>query len=305
MGEKSAFTAVIGRPSAGKSTLVNKICGEKVAIISPFPQTTRNAIRGIYNSEQGQLVFIDTPGMHKSDKKINLKLKDVSIRAVREADIILYVIDATRPPGSEEAGIAAFIAPFSQKTVVAVNKTDLCTNKDINCVLAFLANSFPGFEKMQHFAISAKKGEGITALLAALFDMAAEGTPFYDKEYYTDQEISFRITEIIREQAIKRLRQELPHALYVEAADIEFTGNPSAQDPLQRTLWVRAFIAVERDSQKGIVVGEGGVMIKSIRIAALKELRQIFDWKIKLDLRVKTKKDWRHNDNILQKIIGS
>jgi GTP-binding protein Era len=292
--KKAAFVAVVGRPSAGKSTLLNQVCGEKVAIVSAIPQTTRNAIRGIVNREQGQLVFIDTPGRHISEKKYNKKLAGISGRAVDDSDFILYLLDATRPPELEEAEIAAFLAPHQQRTVVAINKIDLGEADCPRCV-QFLERNLPHIGKDRCFAISAQKNEGIEALLAALYDVADEGEPFYNPEYYTDQEVNFRITEIIREQAINRLRQELPHALYVEVADAEFTKE-------NEKLFVRAFIIVERESQKGIVVGKGGVMIKTIRLAALKELHSIFDWKIDLDLRVKTGKDWRHNDKILRRL---
>jgi GTP-binding protein Era len=293
--KKAAFVAVVGRPSAGKSTLVNQICGEKVSIVSAVPQTTRNAIRGIVNREQGQLVFIDTPGRHKSEKKFNKKLSDISGRAAGESDMGLYVLDASRPPGPEEEEIAALLAPFAaDRLVAAVNKVDL-TGIDNSPVYAFLEQALPALEKSRCFAISAKNNTGIEPLLAALYDMAEEGEPFYGEEYYTDQEVDFRIAEIIREQAINRLRQELPHALYVEIADAEFNEK-------DQKLWVRAFIVVERESQKGMVVGKGGAMIKAIRLAALKELRALFDWKIDLDLRVKTGKDWRHNDVILKRI---
>jgi GTP-binding protein Era len=292
--KKAAFVAVVGRPSAGKSTLINRICGEKVAIVSAIPQTTRNAIRGIVNREQGQLVFIDTPGRHKSEKKFNKKLAGISDKAVDDSDFILYLMDATRPPESEEAEIAAFLGSHQQRTVVAVNKID---SKEADCARScqFLAENLPNIGKDRCFAISAQKNEGIEVLLAALYELAEEGEPFYDAEYYTDQEVDFRITEIIREQAINRLRQELPHALYVEVADAEFTKE-------NEKLFVRAFIIVERESQKGIVVGKGGAMIKAIRLASLKELHAIFDWKIDLDLRVKTGKDWRHNDKILNRL---
>jgi GTP-binding protein Era len=131
--------------------------------------------------------------------------------------------------------------------------------------------------------------------------LAKGGEPYYGEEYYTDQDVSFRIAEIIRGQAINRLREELPHALYVDIADMEFTDDGS--DPDKKNLWVRAFIIVERESQKGMVVGKGGEMIKAIRLSALKDMRKIFDWKIDLDLRVKTGKDWRHNDTVLRKLI--
>jgi GTP-binding protein Era len=295
--KKAAFVAVVGRPSAGKSTLINQICGEKVAIVSAVPQTTRNAIRGIVNREQGQLVFIDTPGRHISEKKFNKKLSGISGRAVEDSDLILYLMDATRPPESEEAEIAGFLAPHQQRTVVAVNKTDSGLADCARCH-QFLAETLPDIGKERRFEISAQNNQGVETLLTALYDIAEEGEPFYDAEYYTDQEVYFRITEIIREQAINRLRQELPHSLYVEVADAEFTKE-------NEKLFVRAFIIVERESQKGIVVGKGGAMIKAIRLAALKELHNIFDWKIDLDLRVKTGKDWRHNDKILNRLTDN
>ncbi|MDR0315313.1 MAG: GTPase Era [Treponema sp.] len=300
--KKAAFVAVVGRPSVGKSTLVNHICGEKVAIVSAVPQTTRNAIRGIVNREQGQLVFVDTPGRHHSEKKFNKKLMEVSGRAVDESDIILYVLDASRAPGPEEAEVAALLVPHAEKTIAAVNKMDM-KGADYAGLREFIGQQLPGIGDDRCFQISAKNNEGIEALLAALYALAPEGDPFYGEEYYTDQEVEFRITEIIREQAIKRLRQELPHALYVEVADSEFTAVEEHSSSRQPKLWVRAFIVVERESQKGMVVGKGGEMIKAIRLAALKDLREIFDWKIELDLRVKTGKDWRHNDNTLRRII--
>jgi GTP-binding protein Era len=206
------------------------------------------------------------------------------------------MLDATRPPGPEEAEIAEFLVPHQKRVVATINKID-SGDADCNRCHEFLAQSLPSIEKNRIFSISAKNSEGIESLLSALYDMAEEGEPFYDEEYYTDQEVDFRIAEIIREQAINRLRQELPHALYVEIADAEFS-------PENEKLFVRAFIIVERESQKGMVVGKGGTMVKAIRLAALKELRSIFDWKIDLDLRVKTGKDWRHNDKILRRITN-
>ena len=293
---KSGFIAIIGRPSVGKSTLLNKMCGEKVAIVSSVPQTTRNAIRVIVNREEGQLVFVDTPGRHTSEKKMNKKLMDVSERALMESDLVLYLLDASRAPGAEEEEIAALLKPLAKKTVIAINKVDM-PNIDTNIIIGFINNWFGENDSLKNIhLISANTGHGVEELLNALFEMAPEGDALYDADYYTDQETGFRISEIIREQAINRLRQELPHSLYVDIADMEFREEGSK-------LWVRAFIIVERESQKGMVVGKGGEMIKAIRLAALKDLKRIFDWKIDLDLRVKTGKDWRHNDYTLKRII--
>ncbi|MDR1374770.1 MAG: GTPase Era [Treponema sp.] len=296
-GAKAAFVAVVGRPSAGKSTLINRLCGAKVAIVSPVPQTTRNAVRGIVNDPQGQLVLVDTPGRHKSERKFNKRLMETADRAAAEADIILYVLDASRRSGPEEEEIASALAApaFLSRTIAAVNKID-APEADIAAAGDFLGLRLPG---VRCFNISALRKEGLSELLRALFDLAPPGDPLYPGGYYTDQELSFRIAEIIREKALNRLRQELPHSIYVEVADTELRE----EDGRQR-LWVRAFIMVERESQKGMVVGKGGAMIRAIRLAALKDLDRIFDWKIELDLRVKTAHEWRHNDEILRRFIG-
>jgi GTP-binding protein Era len=226
---------------------------------------------------------------------MNKKLMEVSTRALTDSDLVLYVLDALRAPGQEEEEIAALIAPLSEKTVIAVNKMD-ATGADFSRAKEFLALRLPSIAENRIFAVSAVTGSSIDDLLRALFALAPEGEKLYGDEYYTDQDTGFRIAEIIREQAINRLRQELPHSLYVDIADMEFAEK-------DEKLWVRAFIIVERESQKGMVVGKGGEMIKAIRLASLKELKKIFDWKIDLDLRVKTGKDWRHNDFTLRKII--
>ncbi|MDR0450986.1 MAG: GTPase Era [Treponema sp.] len=311
--KKSAFAAVLGRPSVGKSTLVNRLCGEKVAIVSPVPQTTRNTIRGIVNREAGQIVFVDTPGRHKSEKKFNRKLLSLSDRSMEDADLILYVLDTARPPAGEEEAIAEKLSPLADRLSVALNKID-APGADPAASLAFLREKIPGLKEERIFQVSALKNQGLEELLDCLFRLAPEGEPFYPEDFYTDQDVSFRIAEIIREKTIARLREELPHSIYVDVADIEFRDSPADTGPAapaggrdaapsRQRLWVRAFIAVERESQKGMVVGKGGQMIKAIRQAALKDLNRIFDWKIDLDLRVKTARDWRHNDALLKRLI--
>ena len=293
--KKSAFVAVIGRPSAGKSTLLNALCGEKVAITSPVPQTTRNAIRGIVNRDSGQLVFVDTPGRHVSEKKLNKKLMDVGVRALEEAELVLYVLDATREAGEEERNIASLLARAAASMVIAVNKTD-AKGADVARARKFIAEAIPALPEGRVLEISALNKTGLDPLLTLLFSLAPEGEAMYPEDYYTDQEVDFRIAELIREKAMNRLSEELPHALYVEVADTEFRNDGTR-------LWVRAFIIVERESQKGIVVGKGGTMIKAIRQAAQKDMDRIFDWKTELDLRVKVGKDWRQSDHTLKRLI--
>jgi len=298
---KAAFVALVGRPSVGKSTLVNLLCGAKVAIVSAVPQTTRNAVRGILTRPEGQLVFVDTPGRHMSEKKLNKKLMDVSDRVLDDSELVLYVLDASRAPGPEEEAVAERLKGFENRIVAAINKTDAAA-ADSEKIRAFLDRTLPDLPLSRRFEISCLEKKGIEPLLDCLFEMAADGDVLYPEEYYTDQDVSFRVSEIIREKAISRLKEELPHSIYVEVADLELRDGDSGSE--RKRLWVRAFIITERESQKGMIVGKGGEMIKAIGQASRRELNAIFDWKVDLDLRVKTGKDWRHNDKVLKKIIG-
>ncbi len=322
---KCGFTAIIGRPSAGKSTLLNALCGEKVAITSAVPQTTRNAIRGIINREAGQIIFLDTPGYHESDKKLNLYLKDVVHRSLEDADVVLYVIDASRSPGREEKAVMDLLKKSGKSVIAVVNKTDLETPLITEIRGLVQVNLAP----KALLNISAVQGTNLEKLILAVMDECPEGELHYPTDFYTDQNPEFRISEIIREQAISRSEQEVPHALYVEIADMEFedeeeqstadsatlpAGAPTgflentAADELprqkRRKLWVRAFLVVERNSQVGILVGHKGAKIKAIRIGALREMKKIFNWKIRLDLRVKVNPKWRKKDPLLKRMLG-
>lgn len=295
IGEKSAVVAIIGRPSAGKSTFLNTASGENISIVSPIPQTTRNAIRGIVNTSLGQLVFIDTPGYHESEKKLNLKLKATTEDQLQAAECILYIIDSTRETGSEEEMTANLVKPFAQKVVIAINKIDeKKSNKAGSRV--FISKILPEVPENRIFEISAKNDTGINEVLKALYDLSPVAPHLYPEGFYTDQEVEFRIAEIIRGEAINRLSQEIPHAVYVNIADMEMKKGG-------KELWVRAFLCVERESQKGIVIGKGASMIKTIRIESLKTLRKIFDYRIDLDLQVKVDKNWRQKDTVLKKIL--
>ena len=258
---------------------------------------------GHTHKAEGQLVFVDTPGRHVSEKKLNRKLMDVADRALDDSELILYVLDASRSPGPEEEAIAARLRGLQDRTVAAINKTDAAgaNPKELH---GFLDEFLPELPLSRRFEISCHKREGIDPLLACLFEMSPEGESLYPAEYYTDQDLSFRISEIIREKAMNRLREELPHSIYVEVADAELRDAAGNHPSEKKRLWVRAFIITERESQKGMIVGKGGEMIKAIGQAARKELNSIFEWKVDLDLRVKTGKDWRHNDRLLKKITG-
>ncbi|MCR5725333.1 MAG: GTPase Era [Treponema sp.] len=293
-GPKTALVTIIGRPSAGKSTFLNTASGEPVSIVSPLPQTTRNAIKGIVNTSLGQLVFVDTPGYHESEKKMNVKLRALTAEQLENADAILYVIDSTRPCGDEERLITNLLRTHQEKLVVALNKTDDSRSR-VQEARAFVKTELPSLSDEKIFAISAKEDTGINDILRALYDLAPEAPHLYPEEYYTDQEVDFRMAEIIREQAINRLQQEIPHALYVQIADMEMKKD--------NLMWVRAFICVERESQKGIVIGKGASLIKTIRIESIKAMRKIFPYRVDLDLQVKVDKNWRQKDTRLDKLI--
>jgi GTP-binding protein Era len=294
--QKSAVAVIIGRPSAGKSTFLNTVCGEKVSIVSETPQTTRNAVRGIINSPQGQIVFIDTPGYHDSEKKLNLKLQTVAEEQLRDADAVLYIIDSSRAPGMEEELVAGLIARFSDKTVVAINKIDRAES-NTSAAREFLSRLLPGVPSVRITEMSAEKKMNTDTVISLLFDISPEGDALYPEEYYTDQAVDFRIAEIIREKAINATRDEIPHAIYVEISDLEQRKNG-------KELWVRAFLVVERESQKGIVIGKGASVIKEIRTSAQKELNRILPWYINLDLQVKVNKNWRQKDPLIGRITG-
>jgi len=288
---KSAFVSVVGRPSAGKSTLMNALCGAKVAIVSPVPQTTRNTIRGILTKPGFQLVFMDTPGLHNSEKAINRRLRNLAVRSLSDSDLIIYVIDTTRPPGAEEEIIAALIAPFLAKTLVAVNKID-ARESNITGTRSFLAEKLSG---IRAFDISAEKGTGLEALVAALAESAPPGPEYYPEEYYTDQEPVFRIAEMVREKVFLHTRDEVPHAVYVD-----YSSHHMLDDG---TLVYEGDLVVERDTQKGIIIGKGGAMIRRIREEAERDLCEIFPYPVKLSLKVRVDPDWKKDEELLKKLI--
>ncbi|WP_321991406.1 GTPase Era [Marispirochaeta aestuarii] len=297
---KAAFAAIIGRPSVGKSTLLNTLCGNKVSIVAPSPQTTRNTIRGIHSDERGQIVFLDTPGFHDSEKKMNRYLKENALSALQEIDLVVYMIDPTRPAGVEEKTLMALLAPRNKTTIAVINKSDL-PGARIEQISELLRSEL---DPAGLIALSARTGEGTEKLLEVLYSHAPEGEPFYPPEYYTDQEPGFRASEIIREWAVNRVSQEVPHAIYVEIADMEEREVLTAAGETRYKLWIRAFLAVERESQKGILVGKNGKLISEIRKGARKDLEKIFPHRVELDLRVKVNPKWRNKDPLLKRLLS-
>lgn len=290
---KSAVIAIIGRPSSGKSTLLNYLCNAKVSIVAPSPQTTRNKIRGIINRTRGQIVFIDTPGFHKSDKKLNQHLRNLVISSLNEVDLVLYLIDISKKIGDEELETINLLLKstnFKEPVIIALNKSDMEEN-----YFAEIKLELDKYKLIHEpVLISAKTGENIDTLIDVLFDFSPEGQRLYPENLYTDQNPEFRISEIIREKAVNKTFQELPHSLFVEILDMEMK---------EGILWVRGFIFVERESQKGILIGKKGSVLKQIINEAQRDFKEIFPYKIFIDLRVKVKPKWRKMDNILKRLI--
>lgn len=292
---KCASVAIIGRPSSGKSTLLNTICESKVSITSPTPHTTRNAIRGIYTDTRGQLIFTDTPGYHLSEKKFQKKMQDITVASLEETDAVLYMLDATRKPGDEEDSITYMLSGLSVPVVCCINKKDILTDNEIQLATDYLKKNMPGREIL---VASAMKDEGVDEILIELFKHAPEGELLYDENTWTDQNLEFRISEIIREKAMNSVTAEIPYAIMVEVSDLEYNAE-------EQKVWIRAFITVERDSQKGIMVGKGGENIKKIRVASFKDIKKIFPGsKLELDLRVRVNGKWKSNDVILSKVFA-
>lgn len=291
---KVATVTLIGRPSSGKSTLINTICEGKVSITSTTPQTTRNIIRGVYTDQRGQLILLDTPGYHQSERAFNLRLQETTRSSFLDSDIVLYLLDVKRSAGQEEEAIIELLKNSKIPLVVALNKGDVASKKEIIEAQEYIKTEFP---EAPILLISAKEDQGVDELLIELFKLAPEGELLYPEETYTDQPLEFRIAEIIREKAIMSVTEELPHAIYVEVADLEY-------DEEGESIWIRAFIYVERETQKGIVVGHKGEGIKKIRQAAFKDIRRLFTNKnLHLDLRVKSNPKWRQNKALLDELL--
>ncbi|MEL3907421.1 MAG: GTPase Era [Treponemataceae bacterium] len=294
---RCGVVTIIGRPSAGKSTFLNTVCGGKVSIVSQVPQTTRNTIRGIVTKKEGQILFLDTPGLHESEKKFNEELRNVSVFALKDADAVLYLIDATRNIGSEEENIFQLLQEnnVDSNLVIGINKIDE-KKAQVGLIKLMVEKIFPQTSTANRvFEISAKKQINLEPVLDALIQLLPEAELMYPPDFYTDQDVAFRISEIIREKAIENTREEVPHAIYVKIEEMQMKRNG-------KELFVKAFICVERESQKGILIGKDARIIKKIKNESLKIFRQIFSYHIILSLQVRVDKDWRKNEKTISAI---
>ncbi len=291
----SGFTAVIGRPNAGKSTLTNQLVGEKVAIISDKPQTTRNTIRGIYTDQTMQAVLLDTPGVHKPKFKLGERMMSSVNEALSGCDIILYVIDATEVFGAGEEYIIKMLGQAASKTPVflIINKIDLLKKEEILPLIAFYQHKYNFAEIVP---VSARKGENKDNLLQTIYRYLPEGPCYYPAELVSDLPENILIAELVREQALRLTTDEVPHSLAVTVSAMEERDNG--------LLYIEANIYVERDSQKGILIGKHGAMLKKIGENARREIERIFACRVYLDLRVRAKKDWRNNRGLLDQWLA-
>jgi GTP-binding protein Era len=285
---KSGFVAIVGRPNAGKSTLVNRLVGRKVAIVSPRPQTTRNCIQGILNLENAQIVLIDTPGMHKPATALGRQMMKEVEQAFEGIDILALLVDASVEFGLGDRRALERVRRFRGTTFLLPNKIDLIPK-------GRLLPLIDTYRRKNEFAeiipISALTGDGLPLLAQKFVEYLPAGEPYFPADQFTDQPERFLAGEIVREKVIAATRDEIPHAAAVLVEDFQESAN---------LIHIRATIYVEREGQKGIVIGRGGEMLKKIGTAARQELEELLGAKVFLDLHVKVRRDWRDNPALVR-----
>jgi GTP-binding protein Era len=283
--------ALAGRPNAGKSTLVNHIVGGKVAIVSDKPQTTRREIRGIATGDDWQLVLVDLPGVQTPRDALTERMQRRVERTLADADAALFVLNGEQQIGAGDRFIADALKRSGVPAVTVLNKVDLLDRQ--RTVVALTAAAELGVEG-ELFPISAKKGEGVTPVVEQLVTMMPEGPFMYPPDEHSDQSLELQLAELVREQVLLRTREELPHAVEVEIGEIE-----EREDGL---LVVRARVWAETESQKGILVGAGGRMVRAVGTAARKEIEALLDRRVHLELNVRVRKGWRRDEGLLDRL---
>ena len=275
---KSGFVTIVGRPNVGKSTLLNTLIGQKIAIVSEKPQTTRTRIQGIHTCDQGQIIFIDTPGIHKPKHRLGEYMVEVSTRSMNEVDLIYYMTDVTRPFGGGEEFILNQLKDAGVPVFLLVNKIDLVTDKEVE---EFIRPFTGNMNFSQVIPISASLATNVERLLENTFAVLPEGPLYYPEGDCTDQPVSFIAAELIREKALLLTRDEVPHSLAVEIEEFKQQGKDK--------VYLRAVIYTERDSQKGIIIGRNGQMLKTIGEQSRQDIENMLEAHVYLDLWVKVK----------------
>ena len=287
---KSGFVALIGRPNVGKSTLMNKIIGQKIAITSNKPQTTRNKIQTVYTCDQGQIIFLDTPGIHKAKNKLGEYMVNVAEKTLKEVDVILWLVEPSTFIGAGEQHIAEQLKDINVPVILVINKIDTVKKEEI---LVFI----DAYRKILDFAeiipASALRDKNADEIVESIFKYLPQGPQYYDEDTVTDQPMRQIVAEIIREKALHALNEEIPHGIAVTIEKMKERKNGKITD-------IEATIICERDSHKGIIIGKQGSMLKKIGSNARYEIEQMLEMKVNLQLWVKVRKDWRDSDLLLK-----
>jgi GTP-binding protein Era len=290
---KSGFVSLIGRPNAGKSTLLNRLVGSKLAIVSDKPQTTRTRILGVKHYPDAQVVFLDTPGIHRPLHRMNVRMVDAAVETIQQVDVLGLVVDATEPPGKGDRFVLDLVKRATAPVFLILNKIDLMRKTRLLPLIE-------RYDRERLFAeivpVSAMTGENVDRLERAIIERLPEGEALYPPDYLTDRPERFLAAEIVREKLLQFTRAEIP---FSSAVVIDRFEEPTEQKPVMRLFCT---IVVDRESHKPIVVGKGGEMIKRIGMAAREELERFFGTKVHLDLHVRVKSEWREDDRVLSEI---
>ena len=283
---KSGFVTLIGRPNVGKSTLMNHLIGQKIAITSEKPQTTRNRIQTVYTDERGQIIFLDTPGIHKAKNKLGEYMVNVAENTLKEVDVILWLVEPTTFIGAGERHIAEQLSKIKTPVILVINKIDTVKSKEE--ILTFIAAYKDILNLAEIIPVSALKEMNIEDVKSSIFKYLPAGPQFYDEDTVTDQPMRQIAAELIREKALRMLDDEIPHGIAVVIDQMKERPNGIID--------VDATIVCERDSHKGIIIGKGGSMLKRIGTAARMEIENLMDTKVNLKLWVKVRREWRDSD---------
>ena len=288
--QKSGFATLIGRPNVGKSTLMNRLIGQKIAITSNKPQTTRNRIQTVYTCGEGQIVFLDTPGIHKAKNKLGEYMVNVAERTLREVDVVLWLVEPSTFIGAGERHIAEQLAKAKTPVILVINKTDTVKREEI---LLFIDTYRKLYDFDEIVPVSALNGDNTDTLIEQIFKYLPYGPRFYDEDTVTDQPMRQIVAELIREKALRCLSDEIPHGIAVSIDKMKERSGGNVCD-------IDATIICEKDSHKGIIIGKQGAMLKKIGSAARYEIERMMEMKVNLQLWVKVKKDWRDSDFLIK-----
>ena len=293
---RSGFVSVVGRPNVGKSTLVNQIVGRKVSIVSDKPQTTRTQVRAVRTTASSQMVFLDTPGVHKPRTLLGERANERALTTLQEVDVVCFVIEASSAIGPGDRFVAARLAEVATPVVLVVNKVDISSHESVGEHLARASAELGQFAA--YVPVSARTGDGVDALIGELDVRLPEGPQYYPADVVTDASPGFLAAELLREQLLAHAREELPHAIAVTADEIEDRVSRGGEPVLA----VRCVVRVERDSQKGIVIGKGGSVLKQAGSAARRELEALLGTRVHLETHVKVDPDWQRRPGALDRL---